>query len=130
VPSAIGLCSLCCSRLRLFSGHNRVSLEVRQCDLTVSVTLAITSLTNYAHIALFGPFFVITIAQFRMKTASAFAWTAMATMIMGAIVEREQGLTGRGHCRLRDLLPDAAGVLLAAALIFTWSKVREARRDA
>jgi len=106
--------------------------ESRACDLTCSGSLALTSLTNYPHIVLFGLFFAGTLAQFsqerrRSRAGSAFAWAGVATMLMGAVVELEQGLTGRGHCRLRDLLPDAAGAVWAATLLWGWSKVRGAR---
>jgi hypothetical protein len=107
----------------------RFRFEPQQCELTCSVSLALTSLTNYPHILLFGLFFAGTLAQFPTRTGSAFAWAGAATLIMGAVVELEQGLTGRGHCRLRDLLPDAAGALLAATFVLGWSKARGARRD-
>src|SRR5213594_429544 len=32
-------------------------------------------------------------------------------------------MTGRGHCRLRDLVPDAAGALGAALLLAVWSRL-------
>jgi hypothetical protein len=38
-------------------------------------------------------------------------------LVMGALLEIAQGLTGQGHCRLRDLVPDATGALLALLLI-------------
>jgi hypothetical protein len=101
--------------------------EPRACELTCSVPLALTSLLNYPHILLFGLFFAGTLAQSPTRTGSAFAWAGVATLLMGAVVELEQGLTGRGHCRLRDLIPDAAGALLAATVVFGWGKARGAR---
>lgn len=36
---------------------------------------------------------------------------------MGALVEISQGVTGKGHCRLRDLIPDAVGALLGSVIV-------------
>jgi len=33
-------------------------------------------------------------------------------MLVGLMVELEQGATGTGNCQLHDLIPDALGVLL------------------
>jgi hypothetical protein len=68
------------------------------CELTFGLALAIHSLTNYAHIALFTLFFVMTSAQFRTLNARAFIWTAVATIAMGSLVEIAEGITGQGHC--------------------------------
>lgn len=110
--------------IAFFPARTGFRLAPRECDLAFSALLAASSLTNYAHIVLFCLFFVGTLAQFRLKTGSAFAWAAVATTVMGAVVELEQGLTGKGHCRLRDLVPDAAGGLLGAAIMFAWNEAR------
>ncbi len=52
-----------------------------------------------------------------------FAWAALATIAMGALVEVGQGVSGKGHCRLRDLIPDAAGVLLGSVLVLLWKRI-------
>ena len=91
--------------------------EPRPCQLAFDLPLAVHSLTNFAHIVLFALFFVITSAQFRRWDRATFAWSALAAVLMGALVEAGQGLTGEGNCRLRDLIPDAAGALAGAALV-------------
>lgn len=93
------------------------------CELTFDLPLALHSLTNYAHIVLFALFFVMTSAQLRMSRGADFAWVALATIVMGALIEVGQGVSGKGHCRLRDLIPDAAGVLLGAVLVLLWKRI-------
>jgi hypothetical protein len=92
-------------------------LEPRPCQLAFDVPLAIHSLTNYAHVVLFALFFVMTSAQFRPSNRLTFAWSAAATIVMGALVEVAQGVTGEGNCRLRDLIPDAAGILAGSLIV-------------
>ena len=43
---------------------------------------------------------------------------------MGLLVELAQGISGAHHCRLRDLIPDAAGVVLGAGIVFLWNRMR------
>lgn len=93
------------------------------CELTPSLPLAIFSLTNYAHIVLFAFCFIITSAQFRNPNWPAVAWTALITILMGALVEVAQGVTGKGHCRLRDLIPDTAGALLGSVIVLLSHKI-------
>ena len=103
-------------------------LDPHPCELTFGMALAVHSLTNYPHIVLFAFFFLMTFlmlnAQFRISDWRAFAWTGAATIVMGALVEIAEGVTGKGHCRLRDLIPDAAGALLGAAVVLLWGGVR------
>jgi hypothetical protein len=103
-------------------------LDPHPCELTFGMALAVHSLTNYPHIVLFALFFLMTFlmanAQFRISDWRAFAWTGAATIVMGALVEIAEGVTGKGHCRLRDLIPDAAGALLGAAVVLLWGGVR------
>src|SRR6267378_5003825 len=98
-------------------------LNPRPCELTLNIPLAIYSLTNYAHIVLFALFFLMTSAQLRMSNWSAFAWAALATIVMGLLVELAEGVTGKGHCRLRDLIPDAAGILFGAGIVLAWNRI-------
>ena len=98
------------------------------CELTPGIQLALHSLTNYAHIVLFGLFFVMTSAQLRMSSWSGYAWAAIATIGMGALVEIGQGVTGKGHCRLRDLIPDTAGILIGSVVVLLWNKIRRRPR--
>jgi hypothetical protein len=92
-------------------------LAPRPCQLAFDIPLAIHSLTNYAHVVLFAVFFVMTTAQFRLSNRPAFAWSALVTIVMGALVEVAQGVTGEGNCRLRDLIPDAAGILVGSIIV-------------
>ena len=94
------------------------------CELAPSMQLAIHSLTNHAHILLFALFFVMTSAQLRMSSWSAYGWAAVATIGMGALVEIGQGITGKGHCRLRDLIPDTAGILIGSIIVLLWNRIR------
>jgi VanZ family protein len=95
-------------------------LTPRPCELVPSMSLAIYSLSNYAHIVLLALFFVMTSAQFRMTHWSGFAWAGVVTLAMGALVELAQGISGKGHCRLRDLIPDAVGAILGSVFVFLW----------
>lgn len=104
-------------------------LNPRACQLALDVSLARHSLTNYGHLQLFALFFIITRAQVRMDTPSGFVRAGLATVIMGALVEAAQGITGAGNCRLRDLIPDAAGALLGAGLVLLWQSALGFVRD-
>ncbi len=104
----------------------------RPCEWTFGLDLAVYSLTNFAHIVLFAVFFVMTIAQFRYElTWRTFGWSMLAVVVMGLLVELAEGLTGEHNCRMRDLIPDAAGGLLGAGLVYAgkmlWYKFRERR---
>jgi len=93
-------------------------------ELTFGLSLAIHSLTNFPHIVMFSNFYVMTIAQFHKPGRSSFIWAAIATVVMGALVEIGEGISGNGHCRSRDLIPDFAGALLGAASVLLWNRVR------
>jgi hypothetical protein len=99
-------------------------LDPRPCELVPNLALAIYSLGNYSHIILFVWFFLITSAQFRMSQWSGYAWAAVACIAMGILVEIAEGISGVGHCRLRDLIPDAAGLVIGAGIVFLWNRVR------
>ncbi|MDQ2855910.1 MAG: hypothetical protein M3R68_06255, partial [Acidobacteriota bacterium] len=92
-------------------------LNPQPCEGIPDFALAIFSLTNYPHIVLFTLFFLMTRAQFRTYNWSVFAWAALAGIVMGALVEIAEGISGSGHCRLRDLIPDAAGILLGSVIV-------------
>ena len=99
-------------------------LNPQPCQLTFDIPLAVHSMTNYAHIILFALFFLMTSAQFKMSTWAGFAWAATACLAMGILVEVAQGVTGNGHCRSRDLIPDTTGILLGAGVVLLWTRVR------
>jgi hypothetical protein len=96
----------------------------RPCEPAFGLSLAAHSLTNYAHIVLFVLFFLMTSAQLRMDDWPGFAWAALASIVMGGLVELAQGLTGKGHCRARDLIPDAVGILLGSVAVLLRQRVR------
>jgi hypothetical protein len=99
-------------------------LNPRPCELVPDIPLAVHSLTNYGHVVLFVLFFLMTSAQFRMSRWSGYAWAAGACIAMGILVELAEGISGTHHCRLRDLIPDAAGVLLGAGMLLLWHRMR------
>ena|ERR1700730_2179282 len=99
-------------------------LDPKPCELTFDMPLAIHSLTNYPHIVLFALFFVMTSAQLRMSNWSRFAWAAMAAIIMGVLVELAEGITGNGHCRSRDMIPNAVGILIGSVIVLLWNRIR------
>ena len=99
-------------------------LNPQPCELVPSISLAIFSLTNYAHIVLFALFFLMTSAQFRMSYWAWFAWSALVSVTMGIAVELAEGISGKGHCRLRDLIPDAAGIVLGCGIVYLWNRIR------
>jgi VanZ family protein len=103
-------------------------LNPQPCELAPTLSLAIHSLTNYGHIVLFALFFLMTSAQFRMSHWSGFAWAAVASIIMGVLIELSEGISGNHHCRLRDLIPDAVGISLGAVVVFLWNWLRSNRK--
>ncbi|MFN2570847.1 MAG: hypothetical protein ABR537_04425, partial [Gemmatimonadales bacterium] len=85
----------------------------------------VLSLQSYAYIALFAGFYWMSWVQVRRtESRFVFVWALLATLLVAALVEVAQGVTGRGGCRVRDLVPDAAGALGAALLLAIWSRVR------
>ena len=99
-------------------------LNPQPCELIPNIALAVYSLTNYAHIVLFVLFFLMTSAQFRMSQWSGYAWAALACIAMGILVEVAEGISGSGHCRLRDLIPDAAGIGFGSGIVYLWNRMR------
>lgn len=92
-------------------------IDPTPCDLTVDLPLAILSLSNYPHIIIFFLFFLITTRQFRVSGWRSWGWSIALTMAMGAALEIAQALSGNGHCRARDLIPDFAGALLGLMVV-------------
>jgi VanZ family protein len=54
---------------------------------------------------------------------------AVAVLAMGVYVEVAEGVTGMGHCRLRDLVPDAAGALVGAVAWVVFRKLRKEKHE-
>lgn len=106
--------------LLFFPARVGFRFDPQPCEVAFNIPLAIFSLTNYRHIVLFTLFFVMTSAQLRMSNWSAFALAALTVIGMGILVELLEGVTGVGHCRVRDLVPDAAGILLGSIVVLVW----------
>src|SRR5215831_1511971 len=87
-------------------------LNPQPCELVFGWQLGVFSLTNYQHIIRFAIFFAMTAAQFRVHDRRTFIWSFVVVLIMGAIVELGEAVSGKGHCRSRDLIPDVAGGLI------------------
>lgn len=113
--------------LLYFPARAGFRLDPTPCQLAFDLPLALLSLTNYAHVVLFALFVLMTSAQFRTFNLRVFAWAGLATLAMGASVEAAQGISGWGNCRLRDLVPDGAGVLLGGLIAALRAGLRSAR---
>jgi VanZ family protein len=94
----------------------------------MSLPLAIHSLTNYGHIWRFAIFFIATRGQFRRDDDRALVKAGAAAIAMGVMVEVEQAFLGRGHCRVRDLIPNVVGVGAGALLVALWGRMTSASR--
>ncbi len=96
------------------------------CEYALNLPLVLFSLTNYKHILLWAIFFLMTAVQLRSYgRRSQLLIAAGAALAMGIYVELAEGITGQGHCRLRDLVPDVAGATLGAILVLALPKLRK-----
>ncbi|HEU4391755.1 MAG TPA: hypothetical protein VFV34_28475 [Blastocatellia bacterium] len=109
--------------LLYFPAKAGFELDPHPCELTFDLPLAIHSLTNYPHMVLFALGFVMASAQFRKSNWVPFAWAAAMTIGMGALVELAEGVTGQGHCRSRDLIPDTVGALAGAVIVMLLHRI-------
>lgn len=101
--------------------HFRV--HVPKCELLLpTMQVLVFSLHNYAYIGLFAAFCWMSWVQFRRSNLRG-VWAVVATLLAGALVEIAEGMTKGGHCRVRDLVPAAAGALGAAVLLAIWSRL-------
>src|SRR5713101_3397397 len=109
--------------LLYFPAQTHFRVHAPKCEqLLPTLQLLVPLLHNYAYIALFAGFYWMSWVQFGRSDARGI-WALVATLLVGALVEIAEGMTGRGHCRLRDLVPDAAGALGAALLLAVWSRL-------
>lgn len=106
------------SPLIYFPFRSGFRLEPIACEWTFGPALAMHSLTNFPHIVLFAFFFLLTYAQL-LDVRRALLWSAAACLAMGFLVEIAQGVTRAGHCRMRDLIPDAVGAFAGMLLVMT-----------
>src|SRR3989449_51979 len=114
--------------LLYFPAQTHFRVHAPKCEqLLPTLHLLVPLLHNYAYIALFAGFYWMSWVQFRRADARG-VWALLATLLVAALVEIAQGMTGGGrgqaHCRVRDLVPDAAGALGAALLLAVWSWLR------
>src|SRR6266566_2454661 len=112
--------------LLYFPAQTHFRVHAPKCEqLLPTMHVLVLSLHNYAYIALFAGVYWMSWVQFRRSDARG-VWALLATLLVGALVEIADGMTmtGRGHCRVRDLVPDAAGALGAALLLAVWSWLR------
>jgi hypothetical protein len=86
------------------------------CQMEFSRDLVAGSLTKYKHVVLWAAFFMMTCVQLRGRR-HAWLLAAAATILMGILIELEEGATGTGWCKATDLLPDAVGALIGAGLM-------------
>jgi hypothetical protein len=115
--------------LLYFPARVSFRLQPSGCQTEMSLELAVLSLRNYPHIVHFAWFFIVTAAQFQCKTRSMLILSALISLLMGAAVELGEGISGRGNCRFRDLVPDAVGALCGAILVLLWENVRKRPRS-
>ena len=109
--------------LAYFPTQPHFRVHVPKCELLLpTMQMLVLSLHNYAYIALFAGFCWMSWVQFRRSDLPA-VWAIVATLFVGALVEIAEGMTRGGHCRVRDLMPAAAGALGAAVLLAIWSRL-------
>src|SRR5438094_5447648 len=114
--------------LLYFPAQTHFRVHAPKCEqLLPTLHLLVPLLHNYAYIALFAGFYWMTWVQFGRSDALG-VWALVATLLVAALVEIAEGMTGEGrgqvHCRVRDLVPDAAGAVGAALLLASRSQTR------
>src|SRR5213593_1422070 len=109
--------------LLYFPAQTHFRVHAPKCEqLLPTLHLLVPLLHNYAYIALFAGFYWMSWVQFGRSDARGI-WALLATLLVGALVEIAEGMTGQGLCRVQDLVPDAAGALGAALLLAVWSRL-------
>jgi len=114
--------------LLYFPAQTHFHVHAPKCDqLLPTLRLLVPLLQNYAYVALFAGFYWMSWVQFGRSDARGI-WALLATLLVAALFELAEGMTGGGrgqvHCRVRDLVPDAAGAVGAALLLAIWSRLR------
>ena len=99
-------------------------LNAPACDMRLTVQNIGLSLTKVPHVLLFGFFFLLTAVQFDRIDRRALALSGLATLVMGLLIELEEGATRTGNCRLTDVLPDILGALIVGALLMSIVMIR------
>lgn len=89
------------------------------CNLQLTIDLALFAASKYKHIFLFGMFYLMTRVQLgRMRYAMPIAFAA--TIAVGMLIELEETLTRTGNCNLRDLVPDVIGAVIGEVVWRIW----------
>src|SRR6266702_1052284 len=114
--------------LLYYPAQTHFRVHAPKCELLLpTLHLMVPLLHNYAYIALFAGFYWISWVQFGRSDARG-VWALVATLLVAALVEIAEGMTGGGrgqvHCRVRELVPHAAGAVGAALLLAIWSRLR------
>src|SRR2546426_10481290 len=117
--------------LLYFPAQTHFRVHAPKCEqLLPTLHLLVPLLHNYAYIALFAGFYWMSWVQFGRSDARG-VWALVATLLVAALVEIAEGMTGGGrgqvHCRVRDLVPDAAGAVGATLLLAVWPRLRRNR---
>src|SRR3989454_7426874 len=114
--------------LLYFPAQTHFRVHAPKCEqLLPTLHLLVPLLHNYAYIALFAGFYWMSWVQFGRSDARG-VWALVATLLVAALVEIAEGMTGGGrgqvHCRVRDLVPDAAGAVGSALRLQIWPRLR------
>ena len=110
--------------LLYFPAQTHFHVHVPKCDqLLPTMHMVVLSLHNYAYIALFAGLYWMSWIAFQRADARGI-WALVATLLVAALYEIAEGMTARGHCHVRDLVPDAAGAVGAALLLAVWARLR------
>src|SRR6267378_840283 len=89
--------------LLYFPAQTHFHVHAPKCEqLLPTIRVLVLSLHDYAHIALYAGFYWLSWVQFRRSDARG-VWALLATLLMAALVEVAEGMTGGGrgqaHCR-------------------------------
>jgi len=121
-PSRSAYCAFVVLGILFFPARVGFHFRPQPCEFALDIPLVVFSLRNVGHIWRFAIFFLMSSAQVRSwRLRSQLLIGLGAVVAMGIYVERAEGLTGEGHCRLRDLVPDLAGAALGAVLLILWN---------
>jgi hypothetical protein len=109
--------------LLYFPAQTQFRVRAPTCEQVLPTTSALLlSLQNYVLIALFAAFCWMSWVQFA-RSKARFVWAVLATVLAGVLVEVAEDMTGRGSCRLRDLVPAGAGAVGAALVLALVSRL-------
>ncbi|MBL8523354.1 MAG: VanZ family protein [Betaproteobacteria bacterium] len=114
----------CVVGLAYFPAKVGFAVTPQSCEWLFGWDLALHSFRNYGHIMLFAMFYVMTRRQFTKPGWKTEVFSLLLCLTMGALVEAAQALSGVGHCRTRDLIPDTVGALIGMGGLGLAGKLR------